>query len=144
MNPDTLFPFANLTAMAGWVALLASPFIPRVSDAIASTVIPLLLAVAYAGLVLAFWAGAQGGFDTLANVGLLFQTREMLLAGWLHYLAFDLFVGAWVARTARVEGVSFFLVVPCLALTFLFGPVGFLLFSSIRAVRLRSASALTA
>lgn len=144
MNPDTLFSFANLTAMAGWVALLASPFIPRVSDAIASTVIPLLLAVAYAGLVLAFWAGAQGGFDTLANVGLLFQTREMLLAGWLHYLAFDLFVGAWVARTARVEGVSFFLVVPCLALTFLFGPVGFLLFSAIRAVRLRSASALTA
>lgn len=144
MNPDTLFPFANMTAIAGWIALLASPFIPRLSDTIASTIIPLLLSVAYAGLILAFWAGAQGGFDTLANVELLFETREMLLAGWLHYLAFDLFVGGWIARTARAEGVSFILVVPCLALTFMFGPVGFLLFSAIRAVRMRSVSALAA
>jgi hypothetical protein len=144
MNPDALFPIANMTAVAGWVALLASPFIPRLSDTIASTVIPLLLSVAYAGLILAFWAGAQGGFDTLANVELLFQTREMLLAGWLHYLAFDLFVGAWIARTARAEGVSFILVAPCLVLTFLFGPVGFLFFSAIRAVRLRNPSPLAA
>lgn len=144
MNPDTLFPFANMTAIAGWVALLASPFIPRLSDVIASAIIPLLLSVAYAGLILAFWSGAEGGFDTLINVELLFETREMLLAGWLHYLAFDLFVGAWIARTARAEGVSFILVVPCLALTFMFGPVGFLLFSAIRAVRMRSAPALAA
>lgn len=144
MNPDALFPIANMTAVAGWVALLASPFIPRLSDTIASTVIPLLLSVAYAGLILAFWAGAQGGFDTLANVELLFQTREMLLAGWLHYLAFDLFVGAWIARTSRAEGVSFILVAPCLVLTFLFGPVGFLIFSAIRAVRLRNPSPLAA
>lgn len=144
MSPDSIFPIANMTAVAGWVALLASPFIPRLSDAIASSAIPLLLSVAYAGLILAFWNGAEGGFDTLANVELLFQTREMLLAGWLHYLAFDLFVGAWIARTARAGGVSFILVVPCLALTFLFGPVGFLVFSAIRAVRLRNPSPLAA
>jgi len=144
MNPDAIFPIANMTAIAGWAALLASPFIPRISDVIASSVIPLLLSVAYAGLILAFWTVAQGGFDTLANVELLFETREMLLAGWLHYLAFDLFVGAWIARTARAEGVSFVLVVPCLALTFMFGPVGFLVFSAIRAVRMRRASALAA
>jgi hypothetical protein len=144
MSPDSIFPIANMTAVAGWVALLASPFIPRLSDAIASSAIPLLLSVAYAGLILAFWNGAEGGFDTLANVELLFQTREMLLAGWLHYLAFDLFVGAWIARTARAEGVSFVLVAPCLVLTFLFGPVGFLIFSAIRAVRLRNPSPLAA
>jgi hypothetical protein len=144
MSPDSIFPIANMTAVAGWVALLASPYIPRLSDAIASSAIPLLLSVAYAGLILAFWNGAEGGFDTLANVELLFQTREMLLAGWLHYLAFDLFVGAWIARTARAEGVSFVLVAPCLVLTFLFGPVGFLIFSAIRAVRLRNPSPLAA
>jgi hypothetical protein len=144
MSPDSIFPIANMTAVAGWVALLASPFIPRLSDAIAASAIPLLLSVAYAGLILAFWNGAEGGFDTLANVELLFRTREMLLAGWLHYLAFDLFVGAWIARTARAEGVSFILVAPCLVLTFLFGPVGFLIFSAIRAVRLRNPSPLAA
>ncbi len=107
--------------------------------AAAAFVIPGLLSVAYAGLILAFWSGAAGGFDSLDNVALLFQSRELLLAGWLHYLAFDLFVGAWEVRTARAERMPFFLVVPCLALTFLFGPVGFLLFLMIRTVRAQAA-----
>ncbi len=135
MSADTLFQLSSTTALAGWVSLLASPFMPRVSDRIAGLVIPLLLSVAYAGLIMAHWSGAKGGFDTLDNVALLFQTRELLLAGWIHYLAFDLFVGAWIARAARAEAVAFVLVVPCLALTFLFGPAGFLAFSAIRAAR---------
>lgn len=135
MDAAALFPIANFTAMAGWAVLLASPWLPRLADMVAGVAIPLLLSVAYAGLVLAFWTSAQGGFDSLANVALLFQTPGMLLAGWIHYLAFDLFVGAWIVRRARGEGVPFLLVVPCLALTFLFGPVGFLLFSALRAVR---------
>ena len=141
MTPDLLFQFANMTALAGWLALLASPFVPRVADGIAGFAIPSLLAVAYTGLVLAFFAGAEGGFDSLDNVAALFRTREMLLAGWLHYLAFDLFVGAWIVRAAREAGIAFWLVVPCLALTFLFGPAGFLAFLAIRAVRLGRASA---
>ena len=129
MSPDELFQIANPLALVGWAAFLASPLFPRFADLVAGTIIPLLLAVAYAGLVLAFWSGAEGGFDSLDAVAQLFATRELLLAGWLHYLAFDLFVGAWIARTARAEAVPFLLVVPCLALTFLFGPVGYLLFS---------------
>lgn len=144
MNPDALFQAGSMVAVAGWAGLLASPWLPKFSDAIASLVIPGLLSVAYAGLILAFWSSAAGGFDTLDNVTLLFQSREMLLAGWLHYLAFDLFVGAWEVRTARAERIPFILVVPCLAFTFLFGPVGFLIFLMIRTVRaqaLRPASA---
>ncbi len=132
MSPDEMFQLANGMAFAGWVALLASPFAGGWSDRIAALVIPLLLSIAYCGLVLAFWSGAQGGFDSLANVELLFKTREVVLAGWLHYLAFDLFVGAWEVRTARREGIPFLLVVPCLLLTFLFGPIGFLLFCALR------------
>jgi hypothetical protein len=63
----------------------------------------------------------------------------LLLAGWLHYLAFDLFVGAWEVRTARAAAIPFLLVVPCLGLTFLFGPAGLLAFlvlaASFRAAR---------
>lgn len=135
MQPDTIFQVANPLALAGWAALLASPLVPRLADLVAGAIIPLLLSVAYAGLVLAFWSGAQGGFDSLANVALLFETPHLLLAGWLHYLAFDLFVGAWIVRTARAEAVGFLLVVPCLVLTFLFGPAGFLLFSAMRGAR---------
>jgi hypothetical protein len=140
MDPATLFQIANPIALAGWVVLLASPFIPKIADRISGLAIPLLFAVAYTGLIMAFWSSGQGGFDTLDNVALLFQSRELLLAGWIHYLAFDLFVGAWIARTARDEGIRFWFVVPCLALTFLFGPAGYLLFNAIRAARLSTAT----
>lgn len=135
MATETLFGICNMMAMAGWLALLASPFAPKLADRISGLAIPALLSVAYAGLVLAFWRGAPGGFDTLANVTLLFTTPEIVLAGWIHYLAFDLFVGAWEIRTARAERIPFLVVIPCLALTFLFGPAGFLAFSVLRAAR---------
>lgn len=135
MSPDELFQIATPVVLIGWAALLASPFLPKLADRVAAMAVPLALSVAYAGLVLAFWSSAEGGFDSLANVERLFETRELLLAGWIHYLAFDLFVGAWETRTAREEGIAFWLVLPCLALTFLFGPVGFLAFCAIRLAR---------
>jgi hypothetical protein len=135
MHPDDIFRISNMAAMAGWLALLASPFFPRIADRIAALLVPALLTVAYAGLVLAFWSGATGGFDTLPNVMLLFTQPEIALAGWIHYLAFDLLIGAWEVRTARDERIPFLFVVPCLALTFLFGPAGYLAFTALRAAR---------
>lgn len=135
MSPDLIFQLANMTAVAGWAALLASPWVPSLADRVAAAAVPVLLSVAYAALVLAYWSRGAGGFDTLENVAALFGSRELLLAGWLHFLAFDLFVGAWEVRTARAERIPFFLVVPCLGLTFLFGPAGFLLFVAIRVLR---------
>lgn len=73
--------------------------------------------------MLAFWSSASGGFDS-AEVQTLPSQPQIALAGWLHYLAFDLFVGAWEARTARAEGIPHWAVIPCLILTFLFGPAG--------------------
>jgi hypothetical protein len=83
--------------------------------------------------VLAFWTRAEGGFGSLDDVARLFRTPQLLLAGWLHYLAFDLFVGAWEVRTARRDGIPFPFIIPCLALTFLFGPAGYLVFTAVRA-----------
>ncbi len=136
MTPETLFAVANPAAMAGWLALAAAPLAPRLADLVAGLAIPALLSVAYAGLILAFWSGAEGGFGSLAEVTALFGTPEIVLAGWLHYLAFDLLVGAWEVRTARREGIPHLLVLPCLVLTFLFGPAGFLAFLAIRTARL--------
>ena len=135
MSPDALFPLANYVALAGWLVLLVSPAAPASAERIAGGAIPLLLAVAYAGIVLAFWSRAEGGFGSLPALMALFRDPWIALAGWLHYLAFDLFVGAWIVRTARLEEVAFPLVVPCLALTFLFGPAGLLAFATVRAGR---------
>jgi hypothetical protein len=135
MTPDNLFKICNLIAVTGWLVLLVSPWRPRLAQTYAGLLVPLLLSVAYTGLVMAFWSSAEGSFSTLPDVMKLFTKPEVVLAGWVHYLAFDLFVGAWEVRTARKDGVPFALVIPCLALTFMFGPAGLLTFSAIRAAR---------
>ena len=138
MNPDDLFNIANPTALLGWLALLLAPLAPRVTDLIAALIIPLLLAVAYTALILAHWSGATGGYGSLADVMALFTNPHIALAGWVHYLAFDLFIGAWAVRTARAEHIPHLLTLPHLGLIFLFGPAGFLTFHAMRAAfRLR-------
>jgi hypothetical protein len=95
--------------------------------------VPLVLSGGYAAIVLSHWSSGQGGFDSLASVEQLFKSRWLLLAGWVHYLAFDLLVGAWQLRTARREGIPHLHLLPCLLATFLFGPAGYLLFQLLRA-----------
>lgn len=133
MPPDELFSLANTLALAGWATLVLALWGPRWLMLAGGLVLPALLACLYTGLVLAFFAGAEGGFSSLDAVASLLSGREMLLAGWLHFLAFDLFVGAWQVRATRRENLPRPLVIPCLALTFLFGPAGLLAFLALRA-----------
>ena len=133
MHPDTLFNASGRLAMAGWILLVFAPRW-RWSQRIASVIIPLTLAIAYLVLIALYFAKSPGGFATLGQVTQLFQNPWLLLAGWIHYLAFDLFLGAWQIREAQRLGIAHFLVVPCLLLTFLFGPVGLLVFWAIRSV----------
>jgi hypothetical protein len=138
MTAEQVFSVAGMLAMAGWLILLASPWTRRAADWISGIAIPLALAALYAGLVAANWAGSEGGFDSLAAVRALFTNDWLLLAGWVHYLAFDLFVGSWETRDARERGIPHGLVIPCLLLTFLFGPAGLLLYFALRTARARS------
>ncbi|NHB78214.1 ABA4-like family protein [Rhodobacter calidifons] len=132
MPADALFQIANPMALLGWLALLAAPLAPRLAQSVAAATVPLVLSLAYAGLVLAFWWEAPGGFGSLPEVMALFTHPHTALAGWLHYLAFDLLLGAWEVRTARAEGIAHWAVIPCLVLTFLFGPAGLLAFGILR------------
>jgi hypothetical protein len=59
----------------------------------------------------------------------------LLAAGWVHYLAFDLFVGAWIAERGAALGLPHWQLVPVLLLTFMFGPAGLLAFILLRALR---------
>jgi hypothetical protein len=79
-------------------------------------------------------AGTGGSFDTLANVKLLFSNEEALLAGWIHYLTFDLFVGMWICHNADQRGINRWILLPCLVLTFMAGPLGLLLYIIIRMI----------
>jgi len=128
MAPEQLFSIANLIALAAWVALVILPHRRRVADVVAGLAVPLVFAAAYLLIVAVTFGRSPGGFGSLADVGTLFDDRWLLLAGWIHYLAFDLLVGTWEVRDARERGLPHLLVVPCLVLTFLFGPAGWLLY----------------
>jgi hypothetical protein len=130
MTPETIFQIANPIAMLGWIALAFAPFAPRATDLTAALVIPMLMSVAYSALILAYWSGATGGYSSLPDVMALFTDQHVALAGWVHYLAFDLFVGAWAVRKARSAGIPHLFVLPHLVLIFLFGPAGFLTYSA--------------
>lgn len=135
MDFETWFSIAGLVAMAGWLTLLLSPLMPEWSDRIGGVIVPTALSLGYFALLVWPSSGADGGFGTLAEVMDLFTHQQAALAGWVHFLAFDLFIGAWACRTARAEGLSFWLVAPCLPVIFLFGPAGLLAFQAVRSVR---------
>jgi len=139
MSPDALFQIANSLALLGWMALALGPLAPRALGLVGGVAIPLVLSGGYAAIVLSHWSSGQGGFDSLASVEQLFKSRWLLLAGWVHYLAFDLLLGAWQLRTARREGIPHLHLLPCLLATFLFGPAGYLLFQGLRAAHRRGA-----
>ncbi|MEM6972116.1 MAG: ABA4-like family protein [Pseudomonadota bacterium] len=144
MDFETIFSIAGLIAVFGWLSLLVSPLVPRWSDWIAGMGLPIILSLGYVFLLIIPASGTAGGFGTLADVMELFSYEQAALAGWLHFLAFDLFIGAWVCRTARAESMSFWLVAPCLPVVFLFGPAGLLAFQVMRAIRGRTTRASTA
>ena len=145
MTPDELFLIAGRVAMPGWLLLAMGLFAPPRWSArllwLGGRAAPLLLSAGYAASMLAWWGGSEGGFQTLDAVARLFESKGLLLAGWIHYLAFDLLVGRWqVDQALERGGVLRWLVLPCLAATLMFGPVGLLLFLALSAATRRPAA----
>lgn len=128
MTWESLFGMANTLAMLGWAALILLPRWQILRRALRDGLVT-LLAVAYVTLILGYFFQIEGGgFDSIATVRTLFASDPVLLAGWFHYLAFDLFVGIWIAGRADEIALSRFLQAPILVATLMFGPLGLLLF----------------
>tara|TARA_B100000085_G_scaffold231305_1_gene218111 strand:- start:403 stop:960 length:558 start_codon:yes stop_codon:yes gene_type:complete len=129
--PDDLeawFSHAGLIAMIGWVILIFGPRRWPWLSAFPAYVFPAVLSMGYAILILRHFGTAEGGYNTLADVAKLISNDHILLAGWVHYLAFDLFIGAWISRQADDASISRLVQAPILVTTFMFGPFGLLLF----------------
>ena len=132
MKAEQIFTIANLVAIVGWLLIAILPRWRVTRFVVLSGGVSLALAGLYLVLIVMFFGAAEGGFDSLANVMKLFTNEWAVLAGWIHYLAFDLFIGAWEVRDAERRGVSHLWVIPCLVLTFLLGPIGLLAYSILR------------
>ena len=138
MSDAQLFQIANTTALLSWIVLVLQP---KRTAPILRFVIPVAMAVLYIWALATVPNNPEGGFGSLSQVKALFTQDRAILAGWVHYLAFDLFVGCWMVMDAADRGIKHLFVIPCLALTFMFGPAGLLLYLVLRTATRRSAPA---
>jgi hypothetical protein len=131
MSFETLFTLANASVMPAWLLLVFAPH-GRVTRAVVhSFIYPVGLALFYLFLLVTTWGG-DGGMGSLEAVRTGFSRDGVLLLGWVHYLVFDLFIGAWMVRDARRVGVVHVLIIPSLVLTLMLGPIGLLTYVLIR------------
>lgn len=138
MTYDLALQFINLSVLPAWALLIFLPNWKGTRALVHSMLYPLLLGGIYIigfGLALFAGHGAEGGnFTSIEGIQTLFSTDVGIVIAWSHFLVFDLFVGAWEARDAKRRGFNHFLLIPCLFLTFMAGPVGLVLYLGLRAV----------
>ena len=133
MSLETLFQAANYTVIPFWLLLILAPGWSWTQRLVHGPVVLLLLTPIYAYMLFGYAPAPDGTeFRTLYGVMIGLSAPHFVVAGWIHYLIFDLFVGAWEARDAQRRGISHFLVIPCLIATLMIGPVGLLLYVLVR------------
>lgn len=135
MSAERIFSICNMAAPVGWLLMIVAPRWIVTKRLVLSGIYPLLLGLVYLTLIVLYFGEADGNFGSLQGVSQLFENPIALTAGWIHYLAFDMFIGAWEVNDSVKHGISHFLVIPCLILTFMFGPIGLLLYFAVRAVK---------
>ena len=133
MSPDELFRICNYAVMPAWFLLFVLPH-HRVTQLLVHAIwVPLLLGPFYIWALFFGQPAPEGaGFGSLQGVMLLFQSPTAVLGGWIHYLVFDLFIGAWIVRDARRQGINHWLTTPFLFATLMVGPVGLMLYLLLR------------
>jgi hypothetical protein len=140
---ETIFGIANVWPLAFWLLLAVGPRSEMTAKIVLFGAI-LPLALVYAILLPLIMTGAvdpvgpEGGtldMTQLSGVMALFDSKGGATIGWIHYLAFDLFVGLWVARNADRHGYARWVQVPILFFTLMAGPFGLVLYLLLRFTR---------
>jgi len=123
MSMEVCFSLVNISVLPAWALLVFAPK-ARLTHTLVHS-----------------WAKGAG-FSNIIAVRQIFASDLGLLVGWTHYLVFDLFIGAWEARDAARRHIPHFILIPCLLLTFIFGPVGLCLYLVLRRTSKKAGAAL--
>ena len=138
MPLEILFKAASYSVIPFWLLLIVAPRWQWTQRLVHGPVVLLLLTPIYAYMLFGYAPAPEGmNFLTLYGVMVGFSAPNIVVAGWIQYLIFDLFVGAWETRDAQRRGIPHWLVIPCLLATLMIGPVGLLLYVVVRFLRTR-------
>jgi len=127
------FLACNYGVVLGWLLLVFAPHWKWTNRLVHSGLVPVLFGLVYGAILFTVSDGSpDGSFATLDGVQAIFTSRQATAAGWIHYLVFDLFIGAWQVRDAKRLKIPHLAVVPCLVITLFVGPVGLLSYIALR------------
>ncbi len=136
MTPAEVFPIGGFSAMPMWALMILLPKWKVTRFLIDYKVVPIVIAIIYAVYIfLSISADGAMDFGSFASVKELFTKDNTILAGWMHYICFDLLIGMWMVNQNRETKIHQLLMAPCLFFTFMFGPIGFLLFVIITSIK---------
>lgn len=140
---ETVFSTLGILSFFGWAALIAAPVNARMMI-LGARAVGVLLAIAYVLLLGSGWGvEPEVSYGSLAGVMNGMTAPVHMMTSWTHFLAFDLLIGSWIVERARASEISHLLVIPCLVPTFLFGPLGLLLFLALEMVHGRRTAAIS-
>ena len=136
MTPSEVFSIASMITIPMWILMIFLSKWKATRFLIDFKVIPLALAFIYAIYIFqAIQIGGMMDFGSLESVMALFKEENAVLAGWIHYLAFDLLIGMWMLDQNKELKINQLTMAPCLLLTFMLGPIGFLLFMIVKTIK---------
>ncbi len=133
---EQVFSISSLLVMPFWALMILAPRWSWTKRIIGSPFISLPAALLYAVLVV---PNALSLLPSLANPNLagiqtLLGSPQGATIGWIHFLAFDLFVGRWAYLESLERGINAFVMAFVLALILMFGPLGFAVYLGVRSV----------
>ena len=128
---ETIFNIFNSGILLFWMLLLFFPKQSITQKVIAYPWVPLFIAFGYI-----YFMGMNSGtfsadFTSLNGLTEMFQNAnpQGVAAGWLHYLAFDFWVGCWMLKNSQEKGVKHLWMLVPMLFTFMLGPVGIIIYT---------------
>jgi len=137
MSNQLMFNIANAFAMLGWLLLIILPGWKWTGRIVMGFIIVLLASMYVYTIAITFDPSVMESFSRLGGVMALFTNETAVLAGWIHYLAFDLMVGMFIVSNAAKNNIKHWITIPALLGSFMFGPAGLLLYLIIRWIKTR-------
>jgi len=135
---ENIYIFSNYGILPFWLLLIVAPRSKITQILVNSIILPLILSAAYVYVVYQTILLDEKIFETfklylsIDDLYTIFATESFLLIFWIHFLALSLFLGSWVSRDAVKYNIPKKIVVFPLFLIYFTGPVGFILYWTIR------------
>ena len=136
MNMETIFSLSFLLVAPFWFLMIALPHWSWTKRIMASPWVAAPAALLYAVLVLPSVGSVFAAVSSpqLDGIVALLGTPEGATIGWVHFLAFDLFVARWAYLDSRERKISAWLMAPILFFVLMLGPVGFVAYLGVRQI----------